>query len=199
MSVMSGIGIMGGSFDPPHIGHIKFAKDCSDTLGLRKVLLVPANTMFWKPWSKQTSFGDRMEMCKIAVKGYPQIEVSDLEAAAGTRAFTAFTLETISRKYPGEPMFLIVGDDVALNIANWYRVDLIRELATVVVAERSSNCEETYKERLTAAGVKWITSNAKPLIVSSTRVRQQLKEKRCSDLIEPGVLDYILSKNLYIK
>ena len=138
----SRIGLLGGTFDPPHHGHLAAAEAARDAFGLDRVVLVVAND----PWQK-TGGGEsvsavevRLAMVRAAVAdrtgAEPWLEVDDLEVRRGGPSYTADTVVEYCGRHPGADLFVLVGSDVAPSLGSWVRTDEFRRRATIVVMER---------------------------------------------------------------
>src|SRR6187549_948335 len=130
------IGVFGGTFDPPHVGHLVAAVNVRHSLSLDRVLLMVAND----PWQKSGSrcisdAADRLAMVEAAVAGVDGLEAGAAEIERGGTSYTADTLATLSSDGSRE-LFLIVGSDAAAGLATWERGDEVRRLSTVVVVTR---------------------------------------------------------------
>ncbi len=131
------LGILGGSFNPPHPGHIRYALGAAEYLKLDKVLMIPAAD----PPHKQLALGSpepekRLEMCRIAAREYPVIEVSDIELNRDGKSYTVDTLRKLRENYPNDELFLIMGMDMFLSFDKWYLPGEICSMATIVMACR---------------------------------------------------------------
>jgi nicotinate-nucleotide adenylyltransferase len=130
------LGVLGGTFDPVHVGHLVAAVNARAALDLDTVLLVVAN----QPWQKSgrvlTPAGDRMAMVEAAVAGVDGLEASRLELDRGGSTYTADTLEQLVAVDPDRELFLIVGADVAADLTTWERPDVVARLATLAVVGR---------------------------------------------------------------
>jgi nicotinate-nucleotide adenylyltransferase len=131
------IGILGGTFDPIHVGHLVAAVNAKSALALDRVLLVVANV----PWQKAdaravSSAEDRLALVAAAVGGVPGLEASRLEIDRGGESYTAETLVELRQAGSEDELFLIVGWDVAGELTTWERHDEIRRLATLVIVNR---------------------------------------------------------------
>lgn len=134
------IGVLGGTFDPPHIQHLLAAAETRTALGLDRVLLVVAN----RPWQKVgtraiTDASVRLEMVRAAVSGIDGLEASDLEIRRGGDSYTVDTLDELTRADASAQLFVIVGSDVEALIPTWKHVDRVRKAATLVVVSRSGH------------------------------------------------------------
>jgi nicotinate-nucleotide adenylyltransferase len=131
------LGILGGTFDPVHIGHLVAAVNARAVLGLDRVLLVVAN----QPWQKSgralTPAEDRVALVAAAVAGVEGLEASRLEVDRGGPTFTADTLEQLAAEGVDRELFLIVGSDVAADLGTWERPEVVARLATLVVVDRA--------------------------------------------------------------
>ncbi len=131
------IGLLGGTFDPPHLGHLVAADQVLHALGLDKVLLVPANQPWQKVDSRQiTSAERRLEMTRVAVGGTDGLEVSDIELRLGGPSYTSVTIEALSKEFPNTEWLVIVGADAAMRLDTWHNTDKLRQQATIVVVNR---------------------------------------------------------------
>ena len=129
------IGILGGTFDPIHAGHLAAARAAIDCAGLERVLLIPTG----QPPHRSGTVADaeqRVEMCRLAIGEDSALEVSDLEVRRGGVSYTAETLLDLRRIYPQDDLFLILGWDAARLFATWRKPEEIRRLAQVVVVSR---------------------------------------------------------------
>ena len=133
---MKRVGVFGGTFDPLHVGHLVAAVNARHALHLDRVLLVVAN----QPWQKgdrpMTPAEDRYAMVAAAVAGHDGLEPSRLEIDRGGASYTADTLEALAAAEPEAELFLVVGRDVASELATWERLDAVRRLAVLVVVDR---------------------------------------------------------------
>lgn len=131
------IGVLGGTFDPVHVGHLAAAVNVRHALDLDRVLLVVANV----PWQKVdrravSPAADRLALVQAAVGDVAGVEASDLEIRRGGHSYTADTLSALAGADPSAELFLIVGSDVADDLDTWERVDVVRDLATLVIVNR---------------------------------------------------------------
>lgn len=194
---MKRVGIFGGAFDPPHIGHIRLAGQCRERLGLEELLIVPSFHSPHKP-SPNTDFEHRLEMCKRAFQG-KIYSVSDIERQIGGEGYTINTLRKIKENYPhGTKFFLIIGGDMLFYFDQWYRYESILKECKVVAAAREEDSYADLTEKAAELGhVKVL--NLPVTEVSSTVIRDRLKSGGdTSELLTPEVADYIAEHNLYV-
>jgi nicotinate-nucleotide adenylyltransferase len=180
------IALLGGSFNPPHVGHLMAAWYVLATEPVAEVWLLPA---FRHPFGKALApFADRVRMCQLAAETVRGLRVCDAEAELRDDPLvgrTARTLEHLRRKHPDLRFALVVGTDILPETAGWHRWDRVQELARVVVVGRQGH-------EAGAAG--------RPLLpaVSSTEVRERLaRGEDVSRLVPRKVLDYVRERGLY--
>ncbi len=127
---------MGGTFNPVHNAHLRVAEEVRETLGLEKVLFVPAGTPPLKSGAGLAPARKRLEMVRLAVAGNPFFEVSDLECRKSGPSYTVNTLEKLSDEYPDKRLYFITGADVFLDLHLWWRPERLIELADFAVVSR---------------------------------------------------------------
>lgn len=192
---MSGrrIGVLGGTFDPPHIGHLVTAINVRHELRLDVVLLVVAN----EPWQKVDSrrisaASDRYEMVVAAVADDEGIEASDIEIRRGGPSYTVDTLEELAAAEPGAELFLILGADAAAGLDTWERSEDLDSLCTIVVVDRPGSTGWT-PERYPVRHVE-----VPRLEVSSTDLRNRVRDGRPTTYLLPErVSGLIRARELY--
>jgi nicotinate-nucleotide adenylyltransferase len=188
------LGLFGGTFDPPHIGHLATAVNVRHDLGLDRVLLVVNNVPWQKVGSRDISSAeDRLAMVEAAVGDVDGLEASRLEVEAGGMSYTADTLATLLAEDPTREMFVILGSDAAAGLLTWERVDEVRELATIVVVDRPGSPPT---EPL--PGWRWERVEVPSLEVSSTELRARVADGRPLDyLVTHEVVECIEERGLY--
>jgi nicotinate-nucleotide adenylyltransferase len=188
------LGVFGGTFDPPHVGHLVTAVNVRWDLRLDRVLLVVANDPWQKTGNRDVSKPhDRLALCEAAVGDVPGLEVSDLEIRRGGISYTADTLAELRGEDERRDLFLIVGSDAAAGIPTWERVDEVRELARIVVVTRPGA-----DEGVPPPGWSWTRVETPRLEVSSTELRARVAEGRPLDyLLTPSVIAAIEERGLY--
>jgi len=188
------IGVFGGTFDPPHVGHLLLASDAREALGLDRLIFVPAAT---QPFKVNTppiaSARDRLEMVRLAVADDANYTIDDTEIDRKGLSFTVDTLEQLSRKNPGAKLFLLLGEDTLAGIDGWRNPGRIRELATLAVMRRSGS--EGSPVTAIADGV---TVLARRVDVSSTEIRERLRAgKSIKGFVPESVERFIEARGLY--
>lgn len=188
------LGIFGGTFDPPHIGHLVTAVNVRHELRLDRVLLVVNNV----PWQKVSSRAispvqDRLAMVEAAVAGVEGLEASRIEIDAGGLSYTADTLAALRVEAPERELFLVLGADAAAGLPTWERVEEVRDLATVVAVARPGVAEVA-----SLPGWRWERVEVPRLDVSSTDLRARARDGRPLDyLVAREVAACISQRGLY--
>ena len=188
------LGVLGGTFDPPHLGHLAAALEVRWRLGLDEVLMVVAND----PWQK-SSLGPvtparlRLAMVEAAVADCDGLTASGIEIDRGGESLTADTLARLRADRPGAELFLVVGSDAAAGLDGWKRCDEVRTLATTVVVDRGG------REGGRPPG-DWpaVVVEAPRLEISSRDLRARFAEGRpVAALVPPGVIEAVSAHGLY--
>lgn len=199
---MSKTGIMGGTFDPIHIGHIRLAEQAMAECKLDSVLFVPNHTPWMKHDRAVTKAEQRAAMTELAIEGHPGFGLSTVEIDAGGDSYTWQTLETLKEQYPDEEFFFILGADSLLSIEKWAHPEKIFENAAILAAVRD-DCDKTkleeQKELLTSKYNARIRLLSMPFVdVSSTKIRQEFYiDPEIQKLVPPKTAAYILQNHLY--
>lgn len=187
------IGLFGGTFDPPHVGHLVTAVNVRYALGLHLVVLMVANV----PWQKQGSraispAADRLAMVEAAVRGVQGLVAGRTEIDRGGSSYTADTLAALALEHPGAELFTIVGDDAAAGITTWERHEEVRERSTLVVVDRPGAPVSLPEE------FGWVHVEVPRLEVSSTDLRARVRDGRPLDyLLTDPVLQIVRDRQLY--
>ena len=202
------IGIFGGTFNPPHLGHLEAARTAMDALGLDKLLIIPTAI----PPHKRLPEGTPAPEHRLAMTAKladalllpERVEVSNLELDREGKSYTSDTLEALRGQYPDAKLWLLMGTDMFLTLHLWHDPAAILKLAGVCAFGRSGqDGEEVFapqREHLkkTFPGAKIKTITLPELVeVSSTRLRALLAEGRGAEYLHPSVYGYILLKGLY--
>lgn len=187
------IGVFGGTFDPPHVGHLVTAVNVRHALDLDLMLLMVNNVPWQKVGSRPiTPARDRLAMVAAAVADVDRLEAGDHEIEAGGHSFTADTLATLGAEYPGAELFTVVGDDAAAGIRTWERADEVISRSRMVVVDRPGEHVEL------DADVDWVRVEVPRLEVSSTDLRARWNDGRPLDyLVTDEVLAVVAERGLY--
>lgn len=193
------IGIFGGAFDPPHIGHINLVKEVCSRLGLEEMLIVPTFNSPHKP-NPLTDYEDRAAMCKLAFKG-SIIRISDMERQLGGNGYSLDMIRAFKEKYPqkGVKFFLVIGGDMLFEFTTWFRYEsVLKECNVVAVAREEDSYADMCEEAAALGRIKVL--NLPVTQVSSTEIREKLKNgEDVSDLLTEEVANYISRHGLYQK
>ena len=187
------VGLFGGTFDPPHLGHLVTAVNVRHVLKLDLVVLMVAND----PWQKHgtrevASAVDRLAMVQAAIRGVDGLVAGDDEISRGGPSFTADTLIALGQRYKGAELFTIVGDDAAAIFGSWQRASEIAKLSTLVVVDRPGS------PLMPPSEFVWNRVEVPRLEVSSTDLRERFVDGRPLDyLVSNEVLKVIAERGLY--
>jgi nicotinate-nucleotide adenylyltransferase len=187
------LGLFGGTFDPPHVGHLVTAVNVRHALDLDMVVLMVANV----PWQKEgtraiTGAFDRLAMVEAAVRDVPGLVPGRQELDMGGPSYTADTLDVLAAEWPGAEIFTIIGDDAAAGLLTWTRWNEVVERSRLVVVDRPGAPVQL------PDGVDWIHVEVPRLEVSSTDLRARFTDGRPLDyLVTQPVLDVIRERGLY--
>lgn len=186
-------GIMGGTFNPIHNGHLILANTAYETLGLDKVLFLPSGTSYMKKHVLATQ--KRVAMVRLAIARYPQFELSLVEAFRQGNSYTSDTLSYLTKKNPDTCYFFIMGADALFQIEKWKNPKQIFSLAKIVCAVRDDyNLAELKKkgQQLQGLGANIIYLDMPKIKISSTDIRTKVNERRSiADDVPVEVADYI--------
>ncbi|RGM21869.1 nicotinate (nicotinamide) nucleotide adenylyltransferase [Eubacterium sp. OM08-24] len=199
---MSRIGILGGTFNPIHNGHIQMAEYSHKGAELDKVILMPTFVPPHKESTNLVSCEHRLNMCRLACLNLPYAEVSDFEIKLEGKSYTYRTLELLKSQNKNDEFFFIVGADMFLSMQNWKNPEIIFELATVIAIPRDkdsvSQLSNHYENVLKKMGAKAIVLKDSVLTVSSTYIRDNIdNQSALQSLIDSRVYNYIKENNLY--
>ncbi len=198
---MERIGIFGGSFNPPHIGHIQAAQMAVQALKLDRLLMMPVHTAPHKGMVDGPDAVHRLAMLRIALAGESAIEVSDLEISRGGTSYTYETVEMVRSMHPDAEIFLLMGSDMFQSLQTWKYPERILANATAAVFCRGDKDEKeknrAQKETLEADGHRVILLDNPVLEISSTQLRRMLAFHCADPFLPAGVGDYIRRNGLY--
>ena len=197
---MEKIGIFGGSFDPPHIGHIQSAKQAAKALNLDRLLMVPAGSPPHKSGCN-VSGQHRLAMLRIACADDPMLQPWDWEIARGGVSYTYETVEAVRGAYPDAEIFLLMGSDMFLSFLNWKKPERILAQAKLAVFCRGDKGERgkiaQQKAVLEQQGNTVFCVENNVVQISSTQMRRLLAFRCADEFLPAGVGDYIRQNHLY--
>lgn len=203
------VGIFGGTFDPPHVGHLLAASDAYDALGLERVVFVPNARQPLKADVPQSSPADRLTMVRLSVSGDDRFEVDPLEVERGGTSFSVDTLEAMAERGPHDERFFLVGADASQTFAQWKAPRRIAELARIAVMQRTAGDEEestmSADDLRAAIGEATGPAAAPPIVlrsrridVSSSEIRARVREGRSiHGFVTDAVARFIHERGLY--
>lgn len=196
------VGVYGGTFSPPHIGHVHAAKHFIEQMRLDRLILIPAGIPPHKTRTESTPAEERLSLCRAAFSFSEKIHVSDMEIKREGKSYTADTLELLAKA--GQELFFLCGTDMLLTLDTWYDPARIFRLSHIVCLERENDAAllaqmkkkaEDYRVRFNAS-VTFLS--APPLAMSSSEVRKRIKEGLAwEDAVPKEVARQIKEKGLY--
>lgn len=197
---MERIAVFGGTFNPVHNGHLHIARQYAEFLKIQQLLFIPASVPPHKQAVDLASAEDRLAMCRLACEP-AGFEVSDLEIRRGGASYTADTLMQLKKLYPNSALYLLMGEDMFLTVEHWHEAEQIFKCCALCAAPRSKNGLDSlrrYAEKIKTLGANVILYNIEYLPVSSTVVRQAVKDgKSITPFVPAPVAEYIQAKKLY--
>jgi len=186
------LGILGGTFDPVHIGHLAAASQVHFELGLDSVLLVPTNAQPLKP-APRASGMDRLAMCQAAIAHDPRMGVSDVDLVRGGPTYTVDTLTDLRAQHPAAEFFFITGADSLATLPRWKDYETLVTLATFVGVTRPGHS-------LTQSDAPHVLVSVPALAVSSTEVRDRVRAGAPIQYLVPdAVARYVHDHTLYLE
>ena len=198
------IGILGGTFNPPHIGHLVLAQDAIECLRLDRIILIPCSHPPHKTCTDLAPARERLAMVRGAVRGCPRVEVSDIEIRRGGLSYAVDTLTELRERFPNATLIFMIGSDSLPDLHLWRRIDELLGLCQFAVFHRPGHAaKETKPEslRLPAARARRILRNVfrvHAVEVSSSEIRDRIAlGKSIRFLVHPAVERYIESRHLY--
>jgi nicotinate-nucleotide adenylyltransferase len=195
---MRRIGVFGGTFDPPHVGHLVIAEHAVTQLGLDRVLFVPAGVPPHKRDRAIAKASHRLAMTRRAVRGNRSFEVSTIEVRRRGASYTIETLRAIAAEHRGARLYLVIGEDSLRDFHTWHEPEAILELATLAVAPRplDPNARRRAPRSRTRRGIVRIDSPR--LEISSSSIRERIRRGRTVRYLVPdAIAAYIVRHRLY--
>jgi nicotinate-nucleotide adenylyltransferase len=193
-------GILGGTFNPPHLGHLVAAQEAYRELALDQIMLIPAGLPPHKPVDDEPGPEHRLELCRLAVGDDERFSVSDLELRRDGPSFTVDTLKALRSHSPSDDLFLILGGDIAAGLPKWHEPERVLELATVAIAKRRGTTKAAVLDALAQleGGERAQFFQMPRIGISSTMVRRRVRAGQPIRYFVPdGVMHYIETHGLY--
>ncbi len=193
--------IFGGTFNPPHIGHIKSAEAVSRALNPDKLMIIPDFLPPHKILTDDIIAESRLEMCKLAFSHIKNVEISDIEIKRGGKSYTAVTLQSLKKS--NRELYFLCGTDMFLTISSWFRPEFIFESATICLVRRENDnsllekilsAKREYENKFNA---RIIFIEAETVEISSSEIRASFENRNSNMLLPDSVQNYIYEKGLY--
>ena len=189
------LGIFGGTFDPPHVGHLLAASDAIEALSLDRLVLVPAARQPLKTGVDVTPPAHRLEMTRLLADGDPRLTVDPIEIERDGLSFTVDTVAEYARRHPGDERWLLLGEDAVALFPKWREPERVASLARIAVLARGEGGAET-AEAGRAIPATWLRTRR--VDVSATEVRERVRRGlSIRGFVTEAVAGYIERHRLY--
>ena len=194
--------VYGGSFNPPHLGHVEAARTVSAELAPDKFLIIPTNVSPHKMLAEGSPEPRaRHEMCRLAFADIPGAEISDMELRREGKSYTAQTVEELRRSFPDDELILVMGTDMFLSFETWYRFEYLLENCTLAVLARDEDEDIQLRRQRDALtekyGARVIILKHDPVAASSSDIRERLRFGIGSELLPDSVYSEIIRRHYY--
>ena len=190
--------LFGGTFDPPHIGHLIIAESILSDLDIDKIIFIPSSIPPHKPLHSYSSASSRVEMLQISIKGTPAFQISDIELNRPGASYSIDTIKQIKSQMSlsKEELYFVIGGDSLIEFQMWKNPHEILSLAQVIIAPRPSFTKDMVKPEFLEQ-VQFL--DTPQIDISSSMIRERVREKKSIRYyVIPEVLEYIQEKRLYI-
>lgn len=196
------IGIMGGTFNPIHMGHLLLAEWVKNEAGLEEIWLVPNGVSYMKESQEVAPAEDRLRMTELAIKRNRSFKCLDLEVKRGGYTYSYETLEELTRAYPGDTFYFILGADCLFTLETWKYPERIFQCCKLIAAVRDDVSLETMTEKKEELeqryGGEILLLPFVRMSLSSTKIRERIRQgKSVRYMVPDSVLTYIEGKRLY--
>lgn len=197
------IGVLGGTFDPVHLGHLKMAEEAKEALGLAEVILVPAGQPMSKAADRVTPPEQRARMLRLAVAGKPHLKVSDMEIERPGPSYTVDTIAALKKRYGGKAeIFFILGYDSLAQLPEWHEPGSIIGMCTLVAVPRPGYPRPrlaALENSLPGISQKVVFLDKPRLDISGTAIREKVRKHEAIDKLVPRLVgEYIRKHGLYL-
>lgn len=204
LSACKKIGIMGGTFNPIHIGHILMAQWAMEFAGLDGVIFMPTGNPYMKAGTEILEGRERLYMVKLGIAGEPHFFASDMEIRREGNTYTCETLEALKMEYPESELYFIAGADCLYSFERWYHPEKILENSTLIAAARNGSAldalESKREELMTRFGGRILLMEFPAMDISSTMLRTRIREGKSIRYLTPDrVCGYIQEKHFYLE
>ena len=194
--------VYGGSFNPPHLGHVEAARTVSAELAPDKFLIIPSNVSPHKKLAEGSPEPRaRLEMCRLAFADIPGAEISDMELRREGKSYTAQTVEELRHSFPDDELILVMGTDMFLSFETWYRFEYLLESCTLAVLARDEDEDIQLRRQRDALtekyGARVIILKHDPVAASSSDIRERLRFGIGSELLPDSVYSEIIRRHYY--
>lgn len=190
------LGIFGGSFDPPHIGHLLTAGDAAERLRFDRVVFIPAAVQPLKAGRAYASAEHRLEMTRLMVAGDERFEVSDVEVQRPGLSFTVDTLTHFAAIEPGADRYLLLGADAFALFRQWREPERVMQLARIAILERAGDSSPALPESVDVSRVERLRTRR--IDISSTEIRERVRlGKSIRGFVTENVAEYVGRHRLY--
>lgn len=194
--------VYGGSFNPPHLGHVEAARTVSAELAPDKFLIIPTNVSPHKMLAEGSPEPQaRLEMCRLAFADIPGAEISDMELRREGKSYTAQTVEELRHSFPDDELVLVMGTDMFLSFETWYRFEYLLENCTLAVLARDEDEDVQLRRQRDALAEKYgarvIILKHDPVAASSSDIRERLRFGIGSELLPDSVYSEIIRRHYY--
>ena len=196
------VGIFGGTFNPPHSGHVAAAESFYKTVKPDVLMIIPDCLPPHKEYSGSVTEEQRLEMCKLAFGHIENVTISDMEIKRGGRSYTSVTLEELTS--PDRELYFLCGTDMFLTLESWYRPEVIFDLATICYIRRETDKENDARIKVATQsyikqyGASIVSVSTDVIELSSSELRQKLESREsCSEYLPTAVEKYIVEKGIY--
>ena len=196
------VGLLGGTFDPPHIGHLILGEYAADALGLTHLLYIPAADPPHKQDEQKTPVEHRLAMLRLALNGNPRFEISQVDIDRAGPHYSLDTVQIVQAQYPQAELYFVMGGDSLRDLPKWHRpAEFIKLCKLAVMSRPEAAARPDMHENILPGLAERVVMIDSPLIeISSTEIVQRLSEGRSVRYLLPdSVLGYIQRHNLYTK
>lgn len=196
------IAVYGGSFNPPHMGHIQAVRSVSERLHPDKILVIPASLPPHKQMTPDTPApAERLQLCRLAFGDIPGVEVSDLEMRRTGKSYTSDTILQLRERYPADELVFVMGTDMILSLETWHEPETIMHNAAIAVLlrgeERDSQVEAHIRHLRETYGADITLVTAPVLPAASSEIREALKQGQGREQLTEAVYARIVQQRSY--